>query len=110
MLGLGLWVGIGVGFLAGRFVWPVRYVDVSPADLHPQWQAEYVRMVALAYAQDQDLALARARLALLGDPVEVLQRLPERSAASMSPAARSAIAELLRALQRPTSEPAGGRP
>ncbi len=110
MLGLGLLVGIGIGFLAGRFVWPVRYVDVPPADLDPQWQAEYVQMVALAYTQERDLALARARLALLGDPIEVLQRLPERSAASMPPVARSAIAELLRALQRPASEPTGGRP
>ncbi len=111
MLGLGLVIGVGVGFLLGYYVWPVRYIDVAPMDLHPDWRAEYVQMVALAYTRDQDLTLARARLALLGDPIEVLQRFPDRSTVSISPAARSAIAELLRALRAPSaSEPSGGPP
>lgn len=111
MLGLGLMMGGGIGFLLGRHVWPVRYVDVAPGDLHPAWQAEYVQMVALAYTRDRDLALARARLTLLGDPIEVLQGLPGHSPAPISPEARSAIADLLRALRSSsTSEPPGGPP
>lgn len=111
MIGLGLAIGVGMGFLLGRYIWPVRYIDVAPAELHPDWQAEYVRMVALAYARDRDLALARARLALLGDPIEVLQRLPDRSPAPFSPEARLAVADLLRALPSfPASESSGGPP
>lgn len=110
MIGLGLAIGVGMGFLLGRYVWPVRYVDVAPGDLHPRWQAEYVQMVALAYAQDQDLALARARLALLGDPIEVLRQFSNHPTVSMSSAARSAIAQLLRALQASSSKPPGGPP
>ncbi|GBD08742.1 hypothetical protein HRbin22_00983 [Candidatus Thermoflexus japonica] len=111
MIGLGLLIGAGIGFLLGRYVWPVRYIDVAPAELHPDWQSEYVRMVAMAYARDRDLALARARLALLGDPIMVLQQLPERSPAPLSPAARTAIADLLRALGASSaSESSGGPP
>ncbi len=111
MIGLGLAIGVGMGFFFGRYIWPVRYIDVAPADLHPDWQAEYVRMVALAYARDRDLALARARLALLGDPIEVLRRLPDRSPASFSPEARLAVADLLRALRSfPASGSSGGPP
>lgn len=111
MIGLGLLIGAGAGFLLGRYVWPVRYIDVGPAELHPDWQAEYVRMVALAYARDPDLALARARLALLGDPIVVLQQLPDRSPAPLSPEARAAIADLLHALRSSSaSESSGGPP
>ncbi|WP_322800850.1 hypothetical protein [Thermoflexus sp.] len=109
MIGLGLLIGAGVGFLLGRYVWPVRYIDMAPAELHPDWQAEYVRMVALAYARDSDLALARARLALLGDPLMVLQQLPDRSPTPLSPQARAAIADLIHALgSSPASS--GGSP
>ncbi len=107
-IGLGLAIGVGSGFLLGRYVWPVRYVDVAPVDLRPDWQAEYVRMVAVAYTRDRDLNLARTRLALLGDPIEVLQRLPDRSPVPLSPEARLAIADLLQALRASSSS--GGSP
>ncbi|WP_448593923.1 hypothetical protein [Thermoflexus hugenholtzii] len=109
---LGIGIGLVAGFLLGRHVWPVRYVDVAPADLRPEWQAEYVRMVALAYMREQDPNLARARLALLGDPVAVLRRqMASGSSPLLSPAARAAMAELLRALEGAGGQtPAGGPP
>jgi hypothetical protein len=108
---LGIGIGLVAGFLLGRHVWPVRYVDVAPADLRPEWQAEYVRMVALAYIREQDPDLARARLALLGDPVAVLRGPLTAGSPPLSPAARAAIAELLRALEGASGQtPAGGPP
>ncbi|MBO9361925.1 MAG: hypothetical protein J7452_06955 [Thermoflexus sp.] len=108
---LGIGIGLGAGFLLGRHVWPVRYVDVAPADLRPEWQAEYVRMVALAYIRERDPALARARLALLGDPVAVLRGQRASGAPPLSPAARAAMEELLRALEGAGLQaPTGGPP
>jgi hypothetical protein len=108
---LGIGMGLGAGFLLGRYVWPVRYVDVAPVDLRSEWQAEYVRMVALAYIREQDPTLARARLALLGDPVAVLRGMLTAGSPPLSPAARAAIAELLRALEGAGGQtPAGGPP
>ncbi|MCS7251569.1 MAG: hypothetical protein RMK32_07405 [Anaerolineae bacterium] len=111
VVGLGLLLGLGMGVFLGYSIWPVRYINVEPKDLHPDWQAEYVRMVALAYARDRDLALAQARLALLGDPIEVLQRLIARSPAPFSPQARSAAVDLLHALRASSaSRSSGGSP
>jgi len=64
--------GVILGFAAGLFyTWvvnPVKYVDVSPDTLRADYKADYVVMIARAYAADSNLDLARARLATLKLP------------------------------------------
>jgi hypothetical protein len=60
-------VGVLFGWLAiGWGVWPVQWTDASFADLHPNFEQEYVRIVASAYAADFDEDLAAERVAALG--------------------------------------------
>ncbi|MBI3242440.1 MAG: hypothetical protein HYZ49_09120 [Chloroflexi bacterium] len=61
--------GLLLGFAAGvLYTWvlnPVKYVDVSPDTLRADHKADFVLMIAQAYALDSNLDLARARLATL---------------------------------------------
>ena len=58
----GLAVGVGLGLLIGWVIAPVTYYDTVPAQLHPLYQEEYVRLVALTYAVTQDLEAAQCDL------------------------------------------------
>ncbi|MCG3208234.1 MAG: hypothetical protein FOGNACKC_01836 [Anaerolineae bacterium] len=70
------WVGsFLVGFTIGLFFsltygWIIdpRPLPVSPAELRPEDKAFYMRLVALAYAKDQNLERAQARLTVLKIP------------------------------------------
>lgn len=66
VLGFGLLVGAAIGFYLGWFVLPAELVDVSPADLETEFQADYLRLIASTYAADQDLNAAAARIGSLG--------------------------------------------
>jgi len=76
----GLAAGIGLGLLIGWVIAPVTYYDTIPAQLHPLYQDEYVRLVALTYDVTQDLEAARDDLVALdpNDPTDPLQMLTER--------------------------------
>lgn len=63
---LGLIIGVGFGLLYGWVIQPVEYVDTTPDSLRADYRADYVLMVAEAYAGDGDVALAQVRLAALG--------------------------------------------
>ena len=63
---LGLVLGVIIGVLFGWLVRPVEYVDTAPESLRGDYRGDFVLMVAEAYAGDQDLELARIRLASLG--------------------------------------------
>ena len=69
-------IGIAVGLAYGWVINPVEYVDTTPDSLREDYRADYVLMVAEAYAVEQDPALAARRLALLGDtpPVETVRQ------------------------------------
>jgi hypothetical protein len=54
------WLGMGWG------LWPVEYVDGTFSQLRSDLQQEYVRLVASAYALDQNLDAAERRIAALG--------------------------------------------
>ncbi|MDY7039823.1 MAG: hypothetical protein SVX38_03060 [Chloroflexota bacterium] len=60
---LGLVVGLLVGWMVlGWLVAPLEWTDAAPADLHPDYQAIYVQMVADSYASHQDQELTQMRL------------------------------------------------
>ncbi|MBS1253315.1 MAG: hypothetical protein MAG451_02364 [Anaerolineales bacterium] len=60
---VGLIVGLLLGWFAlGWWIAPVQWVDAKPSDLHPDWQDNYVAMVADSYLLTGDTQIARARL------------------------------------------------
>lgn len=63
---LAIGVGIGLGLVYGWIINPVTYVETTPDTLRVDYRADYVLMVAEAYANEQDLPAAVRRLALLG--------------------------------------------
>jgi hypothetical protein len=62
----GLILGLIIGLLYGWIIRPIEYVDTAPASLREDHRADYVLMIAEAYAVEQELELARVRLASLG--------------------------------------------
>lgn len=71
---LALTLGLLLGLVYGWKIDPVEYVDLAPNALDPEYQAEYLLMVAEAYQGEKDLNLAAQRLALLGSahPAEII--------------------------------------
>lgn len=70
----GLVIGLAVGLIYGWVLRPVEYVDTAPDSLREDYRADYVLMVAEAYAGDSDLDLAQIRLAALGPelPIDIV--------------------------------------
>lgn len=98
---VGLIAGLGLGLGYGWLVDPVEYVDTEIAALHPTYQDDFVLMVSQAYASDQDLNTARARIALLKQPSpeSVVADLAERAIAAGWPAEQiRALVQLATAL------------
>jgi hypothetical protein len=62
----GIVLGSLLGLLYGWVIRPVEYIDTTPDALRSDYRADYVLMVSEAYASDEDLDLARVRLAALG--------------------------------------------
>jgi hypothetical protein len=110
---LPLLLGLGLGLAGGLFyswiVNPVEYVETAPGSLRDDFKADYLALIAAAYANRGDLARARARLALFEelDPAGELAALAQRRQASGHPLSEAqALAELAAALQgAPTPGP-----
>lgn len=64
---IGVLIGLGLGVLIGWGLWPVQYYDTTPMQLRADYRAEYLRLVAVSYQVDHDLAQARVRLTAMGD-------------------------------------------
>jgi len=85
---VGLAIGAGMGLMIGWWLWPVQYTNTAPTELRADYRDEYIYIVAQAYQVENDLTLARERLAHLsaGNPaaplVELTERLIQRGAAS----------------------------
>lgn len=81
---LALLTGLGLGLAYSWFISPVTYVDANPTLLRSDFKDQYRIVIASAYASNQDLARARARLSLLGDinPVDELTAQAQRMLAA----------------------------
>ncbi len=62
----GLLFGGLVGVYLGWVAFPVRLVDVVPADLEEPLQDDYLRLIAATYAVDGNVAQAQNRVVSLG--------------------------------------------
>jgi hypothetical protein len=51
----------------GWIVWPVQYIDTTPAMLRSDLQLDYLRMAVDSYSVNGDAVLARSRFEALGD-------------------------------------------
>ena len=81
---VGIGIGLGVGLVISWGLWPVEYIDVAPDSLRPAHRDEYLVLIGQAYAFDENLALAQARLLGLGELTEMgaqVATLAERYAA-----------------------------
>jgi hypothetical protein len=65
---LALLIGLALGLLYAWMLSPVQVVDSNPSALRADFKDQYRAVIAAAYAANNDLPRARARLALLGDP------------------------------------------
>ncbi len=84
---LAVLTGFGLGLAYSWLLSPVTYVDANPALLRADFKDQYRIAVAAAYAANQDLTRANARLNLLGDadPVAELSAQAQRMLAEGEP-------------------------
>ena len=103
----GLAIGLGIGILVAWVIAPIQYVNTTPASLRLDFKDEYRFMIASAYAANNDLLRAQARLGTLEDTdaLKALGEQAQRMLASSSPMNEVQIlADLSTALQtQPTA-------
>jgi hypothetical protein len=100
---LGLAIGVAAGLYYAWSINPVEYQDTGPASLRQDFKQEYVALIAAAYAEGNDLARARGRLALFPDldlSSKDLEALAQQRLAAGAPAEEAlALARLAEDLQ-----------
>ena len=70
----------------GWWLWPVQWVDASPADLQKDYQTSYLEMAIEAYAFTGDAAAAQQRFAALGEKgPELLKALAKNPPPQLDP-------------------------
>jgi len=76
----GVVLGVGLAFLIGWVLFPIMRNDETPASMRRDYRDEYIRLTALAYQTDGDLALAEKRLRSLeaASPTQPLVELTTR--------------------------------
>lgn len=106
-------IGIALGMAGGLYYsWilsPVEYVDTAPDSLRADFRADYLALIASAYASTGDLVRARTRLALfpeLHPSSELAALAQQRLAAGLGQAEASALAQLAADLDRQPQSPA----
>ena len=96
-LAIGLALGLGYAWVFA----PVEVVDASPSALRADFKDQYRAAIAAAYAANNDLPRAQARLALLGDPdsYQALSGQAQRALAAGDALQSFQLAQLASALQ-----------
>jgi hypothetical protein len=76
----GIVLGVALALLIGWVLFPIVRYDESPASLRKDYRDEYIRLTALTYRTDGDLASAEKRLSALDSaaPVQPLVELTTR--------------------------------
>jgi hypothetical protein len=112
ILGIGaLVIGLVIGLILAWGIWPVKYVNATPENLHPNFQLDYMQMVIDSFTLRQDNSMARQRIDALGEAgPTVLQLLIQNPGDELS---RAAIDLFLRqydpmAAGAPSADPNAG--
>jgi len=58
--------GLALGLFVGWVVWPVQWIDASPADMRTEFQMDWVNMAIDSYSVNQNAQLAAERFTYLG--------------------------------------------
>ena len=67
VIGVGaLVLGLAIGLLVGWVVWPVKYIDAAPQNLHPDYQRDWLSMAIDSFTLNKDIKLAERRFQDLG--------------------------------------------
>lgn len=102
----GIIIGFSLGLAIAWIYLPVEYTDTSPASLEASYKDQYRVLIASAYAADNDLVRAKARLELLEDE-DALHALTEQAqralATGKSPEEARALSLLAQALLQAVS-------
>ena len=99
---VGLAFGLVAGLAVSWWLYPVQYVDTEPVSLRADHRADYLRLIAHAYAATGNLSTARQRLALFpvgADPVALAALAQRTLAEGGSEDDARALAGLAAALQ-----------
>ncbi|MBN1265682.1 MAG: hypothetical protein JXA25_09330 [Anaerolineales bacterium] len=75
LLLISILIGVAIGLLYGWVINPIQSASCTPDTFRSNYQTDYILMTAESFAGDQDLTLARDRLALLSprDPANSVQ-------------------------------------
>jgi hypothetical protein len=104
-------LGVILGLVGGLYYsWaldPAEYVDTSPASLKPEFQEDYLALIASAFSATGDLERAQARLAQLPDPnpANTLNQLAQTRLAQSGPQSEARALALLAAALGPQPSP-----
>lgn len=67
MLILGVVIGLAVGLFVGWVIWPVEWINASPANMRLLWQTDWINMSIDSYTVNQNAELAVQRYEALGE-------------------------------------------
>jgi hypothetical protein len=103
---LGLVIGLAIGLYYSWVINPVEFVETSPGSMRDDFKADYLALIASAYAYSGDLARAEARIAIFQElnPALTFSQLAQKRLAMGRPQSETrAIALMAAALgDRPT--------
>jgi hypothetical protein len=109
MLAAGLVIGSIFGLVVlGWYVWPVEWVDATPASLSPDWQDEFLRMTIELYSLNGDAVKATERYVALGEAgPEALNRVMQNPAPLSSDAIASFTTNVVATVPPPVEQEEG---
>lgn len=87
-------IGIGAGLFYAWILAPVTFIDIAPVSLREEYKEQYRVLIAAAYAANNDLARARARLDQLEDP-DIVRTLTMQAQRSLITAGQENISHSL---------------